>query len=25
MPAFPPVGMGAKAMVVDRVYWGCDV
>ena len=25
MPAFTPVGMGAKAMVVDRVCWGCDV
>ena len=25
MPAFTPVGMGAKAMVVDRVYWGCNV
>ena len=25
LPAFTPVGMGAKAMVVDRVYWGCDV
>jgi hypothetical protein len=25
MPAFTPAGMSAKALVVDRVYWGCDV
>jgi hypothetical protein len=25
MPAVTPVGMRAKAMVVDRVCWGCEV
>jgi hypothetical protein len=25
MPAFTPGGMRAKAMVVDRVCWGCEV
>ena len=25
MPAFTLAGMRAKAMVVDRVCWGCEV
>jgi hypothetical protein len=24
MPAFTPAGMAAKAIVVDRVSWGCE-